>query len=150
MNKIVDFNGIGYVAATFPVDSTTQTYLKTNHLNASTGNVDINGKNLAVKLGTDGTVGFGAASPTSADAMLGVIIAYEMDGFASVQISGGIDEVPTKEAVTTGIKQIAVNDKGQMVVLADSVAASALTKGGKEIAVVKPSTAENLFASIIL
>lgn len=150
MNKFVDFNGIGYVAATFPVDETTQTYLKTNHLNASTGNVDINGKNLAVKLGTDGTVGFGAVSPTAADAMLGVIVAYEMDGFASVQIAGGIDEVPTKEAITGGMKQIAVNNKGEMVVLADNVAASALTKGGKEIAVVKPSTSSNLFASIIL
>lgn len=150
MNKFVDFNGIGYVAATFPVDETTQTYLKTNHLNASTGNVDINGKNLAVKLGTDGTVGFGAATPTAADAMLGVIVAYEMDGFASVQIAGGIDGVPTKEAITGGMKQIAVNNKGEMVVLADSVAASSLTKGGKEIAVVKPSTSGNLFASIIL
>lgn len=150
MNKIVSYEGIGYLAATFKVSETTQGYLKTNFTNPQTGNVDINGKKLAVKLNDDNTVGFGQSTVTKADALLGIIVAYEMDGFASVQISGGIDEVPTKEAVTTGIKQIAVNDKGQMVVLADSVAASALTKGGKEIAVVKPSTAENLFASIIL
>lgn len=150
MNKIVSFEGIGYVAATFPVDSTTQTYLKTNCTNPQTGNVDINGKKLAVKLGTDGTVGFGAASPTAADALLGIIVAYEMDGFASVQIAGGVDEVPTKEAITSGIKQVVVNNKGQMEVLADTVATSTLTKGGRELKVVTPSTSDNLFASIIL
>ena len=51
MNKIVDFNKIGYVAATFEVDATTQAYLKANHSNAKTGKVEINGLNLAVKLG---------------------------------------------------------------------------------------------------
>ena len=57
MNKIVDFNKIGYVAATFEVDATTQAYLKANHSNAKTGKVEINGLNLAVKLGADGKVG---------------------------------------------------------------------------------------------
>ena len=47
MNKFVTFEGIGYVAATFPVSSATKTYLETNHTNPKTGNVDINGKNLA-------------------------------------------------------------------------------------------------------
>lgn len=150
MNKIVDFNRIGYVAATFEVDATTQAYLKANHLNASTGNVDINGLNLGVKLGADGKVGFGAGTPTAADALLGVIVAYEMDGFCSVQIAGGIDGVPTKEAVTAGMKQLTVNNKGELVVLADTVATSALTKGGREVIVAKPSTSSNLFASIIL
>ena len=150
MSKNVDFNGIGYVAATFPVDSTTITYLKANHLNASTGNVDINGKNLAVKLGTDGKVGFGAETPTAADALIGVIVAYEMDGYASVQLFGGIDEVPTKAAITGGVKQLVVNNKGELVVLADTMATSALTKGGSEALVVKPSTSSNLFASIVL
>ena len=42
MSKIVDFNGIGYVAATFPVGSELKTYLEQNHLNARTGNVDVN------------------------------------------------------------------------------------------------------------
>lgn len=141
MNKIVDFNKIGYVAATFEVDSTTQAYLKANHL-AKTGNVDVNGKNLAVKLGEDGKVGFGASSPTGADALLGIIMAYEMDGFASVQITGGIDEVPTKAALKSGVKKLAVNNKGEIVELTDG--------NGKEVVVAKPSTSENLFASIIL
>lgn len=138
MNKIVDFNGIGYVAATFPVDSATQAYLKANHLNASTGNVDINGKNLAVKLGADGTVGFGAGA--AEDALLGIIMAYEMDGFASVQIAGGIDEVPTSAEVTAGRKALAVNAKGEIVAV----------EGSREATVAKPSTADNLVASIIL
>lgn len=150
MNKIVSFEGIGYVAATFPVDSTTQTYLKTNCTNPQTGNVDINGKNMAVKLNEDGTVGFGASTPTSKDAILGVIVAYEMDGFASVQFVGGIDEVPTKAEIKGGIKQIVVNNKGQIEELADTVATSTLTKGGKEVRIVKPSASDNLFASIIL
>lgn len=140
MGKILDFNGIGYVAATFEVDETTQTYLKTNHTNASTGNVDINGLNLAVKLGEDGKVGFGASTPTTADALLGIIMTYEMDGFASVQIAGGIDEVPTKEAVTAGRKELVVNDKGEVEVLT----------GARETTVAKPSASSKLFASIIL
>lgn len=136
MNKIVDFNGIGYVAATFPVNEATVAYLKANHLNASTGNVDINGKNLAVTLDKDGKVGFG----TGTEALLGIIIAYEMDGFASVQIIGGIDEVPTAAALEAGAKGLAVNAKGEIVE----------AEGGKTVTVAKPSTAENLFASIIL
>lgn len=150
MNKFVSFEGIGYVAATFPVDSTTQTYLKTNYTEPTTGNVDINGKQLAVKLGTDGTVGFGASTPTAADALLGIIMAYEMDGFATVQIAGGVDEVPTKAAITGGLQQLVVNNKGQIEVLADAVATSTLTKGGKAVEVVIPSTSSNLYASIIL
>ena len=150
MNKIVSFNGIGYVAATFPVNQTTQTYLKTNHTNASTGNVDVNGMNLAVKLNNDGTVGFGASTPTAADALLGIMIAYEMDGFATIQIMGGIDEVPTKAAITTGLKSLVVNDKGQIEELNASVSDSSLTKGGKDTFVVLPSAVGNLYASIIL
>lgn len=140
MNKIVDFNKIGYVAATFEVDAATQAYLKANHLNAKTGNVDINGKNLAVKLGTDGKVGFGNGTPTAADALLGIIVAYEMDGFCSVQIAGGIDGVPTKEAVEGGRKALAVNNKGEIVVVT----------GARDTVVAKPSEVSNLFASIIL
>ena len=137
MNKFVDFEGIGYVAATFPVDDATIAYLKQNHL-ASSGNVDINGKKLAVKLGADGKVGFGAGA--AADKLLGIIVAYEMDGFASVQIAGGVDEVPTSAAVEAGRQALAVNAKGEIVVV----------EGGREATVAKPSEAENLFASIIL
>lgn len=137
MNKIVSFESIGYVAATFPVDATTQAYLKENHL-ATTGNVDINGKKLAVKLGADGKVGFGTG--TAADKLLGIIVAYEMDGFASVQIAGGVDEVPTSAAVTAGRQALVVNAKGEIVVV----------EGGRETTVAVPSTTNNKFASIIL
>lgn len=136
MNKIVDFNKIGYVAATFPVNDATITYLKTNHTNPQTGNVDINGKNLAVTLDKDGKIGFG----TGTEALLGIIMAYEMDGFASVQITGGIDEVPTAAATEAGNKELAVNAKGEIVV----------AEGGRATVVAKPSKANNLFASIIL
>lgn len=146
MTKITSYEGIGYVAATFEVDSTTQTYLKENHLNASTGNVDINGKQLAVKLGTDGKVGFGASTPTSADALFGVIMAYEMDGFASVQIIGCLDNVPTSAAVASGNQPLAVNNKGELVVLAATSSAA----GGKDTFVLKPSKTDSLFASIKL
>ena len=140
MNKFVDFDKINYVAATFPVNSATQTYLKTNHTNPQTGNVDINGKKLAVKLDAKGEVGFGASTPTTGDELLGIIMAYEMDGFATVQIAGGIDNVPTKEAITGGQKLLAVNDKGQIEVATN----------GRATPVVKPSASENLFASIVL
>ena len=138
MNKFVDFESIGYVAATFPVADATITYLKQNHLNAATGNVDINGKKLAVKLGADGKVGFGAGA--AADKLLGIIVAYEMDGFASVQIAGGVDEVPTSAAVEAGRQALVVNAKGEIVVV----------EGGREATVAKPSTSDNKFASIIL
>lgn len=137
MNKFVDFEGIGYVAATFPVDDATIAYLKQNHL-ASSGNVDVNGKKLAVKLGADGKVGFGAGA--AGDKLLGIIVAYEMDGFASVQIAGGVDEVPTSAVVAAGRQALAVNAKGEIVVV----------EGGREATVAKPSTSDNKFASIIL
>lgn len=142
MNKIVDFEGIGYVAATFPVNETTKAYLKANHTNPSTGNVDINGKKLAVKMAANGEVGFGASSPAAADALLGIIVAYEMDGFASVQIKGGVDGVPTKAAIASGAQALVVNDKGQVEVLS---AGGINTKP-----VVKPSVSNKLVASIIL
>ena len=142
MNKIVSFNGIGYVAATFPVNQTTQTYLKTNHTNPSTGNVDINGMNLAVKLNEDNTVGFGAATATAADALLGIIIAYEMDGFATVQIAGGIDEVPTTAEIKSGRKSLGVNDKGKIEVVSAG--------GARDTVVAIGSSSEDLYASIIL
>lgn len=138
MNKIVDFEGIGYVAATFPVSAETKTYLETNHMNPRTGNVDINGKKLAVKLNADGTVGFGTG--TAADALLGIVMAYEMDGFASVQIKGGVDEVPTSAAVEAGMKALAVTATG----------AVAVVNGGRNTDVVKASKSDNLYASIIL
>lgn len=138
MNKIVSFDKIGYVAATFPVDEATIAYLKANHLNVKTGNVDINGLNLAVKMGEDGKVGFGAGA--AEDKVLGIVMAYEMDGFASVQIAGGVDNVPTAVELTAGRKGLAVNAAGKIVAV----------EGGREVSVVAPSTAENLYASIIL
>lgn len=139
MNKFVSFNDIGYVAATFPVDAATQTYLKANHTNPKTGNVDINGKNLGVALGTDGTV---KIPSSGSEALLGIIIAYEMDGFASVQIKGGVDDVPTAAALATGVKGLEVNANGAIV---------AGSEGAGTVAIVaKPSTANSLYASIIL
>lgn len=134
MNKFVSFEGIGYVAATFSVDDTTKAYLVANHTDPRTGNVDINGKKLAVKLGEDGKVGFGTG------ALLGIIMAYEMDGFASVQIAGGVDEVPTAAALTAGVKGLGVNNKGEIVA----------SETGRSTTVAIPSEADNLFASIIL
>ena len=138
MNKIVDFDAIGYVAATFPVAEAAKTYLKSNHLNALTGNVDVNGKNLVVTLKADGTVGFGTGA--ASDKLLGVMRTYEQDGFAAVQISGGVDLVPTASALTAGRRALAVNAKGELVEV----------EGGREATVAKPSETENLFASIIL
>lgn len=136
MNKILGFEGIGYVAATFEVDEATKAKLLANHLNVKTGNVDVNGKKLAVKIGDDGKVGFG----TGAEALLGIIVAYEMDGFCSVQLRGGIEEVPTASALKGGVRKLAVDANGAIVE----------AEGGAEARVVKPSEAENLFATIIL
>lgn len=134
--KILGFEGIGYVAATFEVDETTKGKLLADHLNPETGNVDINGKKLAVKMGDDGKVGFG----TGAEALLGIIVAYEMDGFCSVQIKGGVEEVPTAAALKAGVKGLAVDANGAIVE----------AEGGKQVIVAQPSEAENLFATIIL
>ena len=142
MNKIVSFEGIGYLAATFKVSSTAIDYLKANHTNAQTGNVDVNGKKLAVKLNNDNTIGFGASTPTKADALLGILVAYEMDGFATVQLAGGVDEVPTKVELKSGRQSLAVNDKGQIEVVAEG--------GARDTVVAQGSTSDNLFASIIL
>lgn len=142
MNKITSFEGIGYLAATFQVSSTATEYLKANYTNAQTGNVDVNGKKLAVKLNDDNTIGFGASTPTKADALLGILVAYEMDGFATVQLAGGVDEVPTKVELKSGRQSLAVNDKGKIEVV---------TAGGaRDTVVAQGSTSDNLFASIIL
>ena len=136
MNKILGFEGIGYVAATFEVDETTKGKLLADHLNPATGNVDINGKKLAVKMGDDGKVGFG----TGSEALIGIIVAYEMDGFCSVQIKGGVEYVPTASAITGGAKMLAVDANGAIVV----------AENGRPAIVAKPSEAEELFATIIL
>ena len=138
MNKMVSFDGIGYVAATFKVDATTKAYLEANKVNPKTGNVDINDARLAVKLNTDGTVGFGASTPTTADAVFGVIIAYEMDGFASVQTEGYVEGVPTAAAINAGVKTLAVNNAGVVSSVSDTDSAAK---------VVVPSASANLFAT---
>ena len=140
MNKMVSYDGIGYVAATYPVDSTTKTYLLANKVNAKTGNVDINDARLAVKLNSDGTVGFGASTPTTADAVFGIIIAYEMDGFATVQTSGYVEGVPTVAAIDSGVKTLAVNNAG-IVKSVDSTDSRA--------EVIVPSTASVLNATLL-
>ena len=137
---MVSYDGIGYVAATYPVDSTTKTYLLANKVNAKTGNVDINDARLAVKLNSDGTVGFGASTPTTADAVFGIIITYEMDGFATVQTSGYVEGVPTVAAIDSGVKTLAVNNAG-VVKSVDSTDSRA--------EVIVPSTASVLNATLL-
>ena len=139
MNKMVSYDGIGYVAATFQVDSTTKTYLEANKVNPKTGNVDINDARLAVKLNSDGTVGFGASTPTTADAVFGVIIAYEMDGFATVQTEGYVEGVPTAAAINAGVKTLAVNNAGVV---------SSVESTDSAAKVIVPSASTNLFATL--
>ncbi len=139
MNKIVSYDGIGYVAATYKVDATTKTYLEANKVNPKTGNVDINDARLAVKLNTDGTVGFGASTPTTADAVFGIIIAYEMDGFATVQTAGYVEGVPTAAAINAGVKTLAVNNAGVVSSVSDTDSAGV---------VIVPSASTNLFATL--
>jgi hypothetical protein len=139
MNKMVSYDGIGYVAATFKVDSTTKTYLEANKVNPKTGNVDINDARLAVKLNSDGTVGFGASTPTTADAVFGVIIAYEMDGFATVQTEGYVEGVPTAAAINAGVKTLAVNNAGVV---------SSVESTDSAAKVIVPSASTNLFATL--
>lgn len=112
MAKILGYNEIGYVAATFKVDATTISKLKSDYLNDSTQRVDVNGKNLGVALKGDHTVGFGASAPTAADSLFGILIAYEQDGYATVMTKGYMEEVPTSGAVTLGSSELAVNDSG--------------------------------------
>ena len=139
MNKMVSYDGIGYVAATFKVDATTKAYLEANKVNPKTGNVDINDARLAVKLNTDGTVGFGASTPTTADAVFGVVIAYEMDGFATVQTEGYVEGVPTTAAINAGVKTLAVNNAGVVASVSDTDSAAK---------VVVPSASGNLVATL--
>ena len=62
MTRDLSYNNIGYGAATFKVDDDTIAILKANHLDASTGRIDVNDKKLAVALNGDNTVGYGAAA----------------------------------------------------------------------------------------
>ena len=263
MNKMVSYNGIGYVAATFPVDSATKTILEANFVNSKTGNVDINGKNLAVRLNAYGQVGFGEvdedagtagiytltistlavagdkikigdteltfvandATPTgnqikvgatpaaseqatniatflnaqsaglkdtftieassatvtftqkvkgegdrpsvtvtklattgtlvasiatttegelaysADDALFGIIMAYEQDGYASVQTSGYVDEVPTIGALNAGVKSLVANNRGKLVSIS-SVVSRGMT--------IIPSTEGSLETTVLL
>lgn len=263
MNKIVSYDKIGYIAATYPVDSATKTILAANFTNPKTGNIDINGKNLAVRLNASGQVGFGEvdedagtagvytltistlgvagdkikigdteltfvaenATPTgnqvkvgetpsaaeqaeniatflnaqssglkdvftianstntitftqkvkgegdrptvtvtklaetgtlvaaivtttegelahsADDALFGVIIAYEQDGYATVQTKGYIDEVPTVGALNAGVKTLVANNRGKLVSIS-GVKSRGIT--------ILPSTEANLNTTILL
>ena len=263
MNKMVSYNRIGYVAATFPVDSATKTILAANFTNPKTGNIDINGKNLAVRLNASGQVGFGevdesagtagvytltistmgvagdkikigdteltfvaeSATPTgnqvkvgetpsaseqaeniatflnaqssglkdvftienstntitftqkvkgegdrptvtatklaetgtivaaivtttegelaysADDALFGVIVAYEQDGYASVQTKGYIDEVPAIGALNSGVKSLVVNNRGKLASI------SGVKSRG---IIIVPATESDLEATVLL
>lgn len=140
MAKILGYNEIGYVAATFKVDSTTIATLNSDYKNAETQKVDVNGKNLGVVLTGDNTVGFGAASSAaSTDALFGIMIAYEEDGYATVMTKGYLENVPTVGAVTLGTSELAVNNKGLIDEVSGAVtkarAIKAATSTDKEITI---------------
>lgn len=139
MSKILGYDEIGYVAATYKVDATTIAALKTNHLDAATQKVDINGKNLAVTLKSTGEVGFGDG--TTASPLFGIIITYEQDGYAAVMTNGYKEGVPTAAAINAGVTTLAVNSSG-------AVASVASTPGNS--VVVQPSTSDNLEATVLL
>lgn len=140
MAKILGYNEIGYVAATFKVDATTIAALKANYLNVETQRVDVNGKNLGVVLTGDNTVGFGAgSSAASTDALFGIMIAYEEDGYATVMTKGYLENVPTVGAVTLGTSELAVNNVGLIDEVSGAVtkarAIKAATSTDKEITI---------------
>lgn len=141
MNRELSYNDIGYGAATFKVDETTITYLKTNYLDASTGKVDINGKKLAVKLSGDNTVGFGTSTPAATDALFGIIVTYEQDGYAAVQYKGFVENIAVNGAIALGTTTLAVNDKG--------VISSVTGSAGRAI-VTKASTASDKAMTILI
>ena len=134
MTKELSYNNIGYEAATFKVDETTRAYLEANHKDAATGRVDINDQKFAVALKGDNTVGFGASSPAASDALFGIIIAYEQDGFASVQYKGYVENIEVAGEIALATKTLAVNNKG--------VISSVEGAAGRGI-VTKASTAED-------
>lgn len=132
MNKLLSYNDIGYEAATFKVDDTTKSYLEKNYYDAGTGRVDINGKNLAVALTGDNTVGFGAETPTATNALFGIIIAYEEDGYASVQYKGFVEDVETTGAIALNTRALAVNEKGIVTTVEGANARAIVTKASTE------------------
>lgn len=142
MVNTIKFEGIGERMATFYVDETTIAYLKANHLDPVSGKVDINGKNLAVKLTGDNTVGFGAAAEAaSTDALFGVIKTYEEDGKAAVQFEGYVEGIATTAAVTLGTKAVAVNNAGLL---------SEVTGAAGRALVTKAATSSDKTATILL
>lgn len=139
MAKILGYEEIGYLAATFKVDETTIAKLKSDFLNSETQKVDINGKKLGVALKADNTVGFGASIPTTADTLFGIIIAYEEDGYATVMTKGYLEDVPTVGEVAIASRNLVVNDKGEITTLA-----SAVSKAN----VIKAATTDDKFITV--
>lgn len=139
MAKILGYEEIGYVAATFKVDDTTIATLKANHLNASTGRVDVNGKKLVVALTGDHTVGFGKGAAT--DAVFGVMVAYEQDGYATIMTSGYLEEVPAAKAVSVGATNLAVDANGKVTVVEGA---------SSKAQAIKAATSDDLYITIKL
>ena len=128
MAKTLNYGDIGYEAATFKVDDTTIAYLKANYTDAAARRVDVNGKKLAVALTGDNTVGFGASTPTASNALFGIIIAYEEDGYASVQYKGFVEDINVAGAIALGTKTLAVNNKGEISSVNDAAGRGIVTK----------------------
>lgn len=139
MVKQVIVEGIGVDAVTLKVNQSTKEYLEANFKDAATGKVDVNGKNLAVKLTGDNEVGFGSGA--ASDALFGIILTYEQDGFAAVQYRGFAAEVETTAAVAVGVKTLAVNNAGK-VVSVDSAEGRGL--------VTKAATSSDKYVDILL
>lgn len=137
MAKLLGYEEIGYLAATFKVDETTIAKLKADHLDASTQRVDVNGKKLGVKLTGDNTVGFGTG--TAADVLFGIIIAYEQDGYATVMTKGYLEEVPTAGEVALASRNLVVDANGLI-----KTAEGAESKAN----VIKAATSEDKFITI--
>lgn len=142
MNRELSYNNIGYGAATFKVDDATIAILKANYTDAATNKVDVNDKKLAVALTGDNTVGFGtAASATDATPLFGFIVTYEQDGYAAIQYAGYMEAVPVAGAIALGAKTLAVNNAGQVSVVAGAAGRGIVTKA---------ATASDKFVNVLI
>lgn len=120
MAKRVSINGDGRTY-TLNLDQATVDILKaTLEFKNNRGEIDINNMNLAVKLTGEGTVGFGPAAPTLADKLFGVILSYSTDQMVAVKKTGGVDSVPASGTFAAGDMGLAVNNKGQVVKVANT------------------------------
>lgn len=112
MSKFTSYGGIGVVAATFPVKSTTFNAIK-DDLDSAVGK--------GVTLTDDAEVGFGISSGSP---LFGIIQKVENDGYATIIVSGFVEDVPavavgeTPALPAVGEHGLGVDDEGQIQTLA--------------------------------